>query len=305
MNEFWIPKASLIPVDRPGHVPGRVWRWQGGQLEEGDDRLVVEAPLEIRVDGEVISITMRTPGQDVDLATGFLWTEGVIHSIDDLEHIGSCRNADRQNTIQARLTRGREVDLARLSRHVIASSSCGLCGKACLDAVMMQHDPLPTEDSPRWSAAVLQSVAWNLREAQKIFDATGGLHAAALFDESGSLVQVAEDVGRHNAVDKVLGAALRRGQSTDALGLMVSGRASFEIIQKAVVTRVPLVSAVSAPSNLAVKLATESRQTLIGFLRPGRMNVYCGPERVDGKVAKNNALLWGSEGDESVVEDNL
>ncbi|MFW6060605.1 MAG: formate dehydrogenase accessory sulfurtransferase FdhD [Phycisphaeraceae bacterium] len=265
----------------PAAVTSRIWRWRSdAALQEDTDALAVEEPLEIRVRGRAVSVTMRTPGHDDELAVGFLLSEGLIGSRADVARVDPCVRASEGNVINVFLRSGVDVDWEKLTRHVFASSSCGLCGKASIEAVHGRFPPI--EGAPlRVSDAVLQALPNRLHAAQAAFGRTGGLHAAALFDGEGELRVLREDVGRHNAVDKVLGRALLDGRVPlgDCL-LMVSGRASFEIMQKALAGGVAMVAAVSAPSSLAVTFARESGQTLVGFLRPGRMNVYAHRERI-------------------------
>ena len=255
-------------------------RWNGSEAHTDKDELVAEEPLEIRVGGRGVSVTMRTPGHDAELTAGFLLSEGLVHQRQDIVRIHSCAQAE--NLMNVMLDPAVRVDLEKLTRHVFAASSCGLCGKATIDAIRAQLPPLSEADLPQIPAAVIASMPSAMRNAQGTFDRTGGLHAAALFDENGRLIVVREDVGRHNAVDKVLGYALLNDlHPLDRHVLVVSGRSSFEIMQKALAGRIPIVAAVSAPSSLAVDFARENRQTLIGFLRDGRMNVYCGDARID------------------------
>jgi FdhD protein len=257
-----------------------VWRWRRGREPHHDrDELAREEPLEIRVQGRPVSVTMRTPGDDEDLAVGFLLSEGLLQGREELAGVAPIEKDGRCNTVDVDLAAGVSVDFERLTRHVFASSSCGLCGKVTIDAVHQQFPPIRSDAIVE--AATLLSLPGRSRQAQAIFDRTGGLHAATLFDRRGELVVLREDVGRHNAVDKVLGYALRNDLlPLDEHVLLVSGRSSFEIMQKALAGRVPIVAAVSAPSSLAVEFAEASGQTLIGFLREGRMNVYSGMERV-------------------------
>lgn len=244
------------------------------------DRLAREEPLEIRVRGRNVAVTMRTPGHDDELAAGFLLSEGMIRERGDVTEIAPCRQGQAtDNTLNVFLSPAVEVDFARLTRHVFASSSCGLCGKASIDSVH-QHFP-PVESQVKVSMKMITRLPDILRQAQKAFAVTGGLHAAAIFDLKGKLIVLREDVGRHNAVDKVIGHGfLRRLLPFEKHILLVSGRASFEIMQKALAARLPVVCAVSAPSSLAVEFAEESGQTLIGFLRGDTMNVYAHPGRV-------------------------
>jgi FdhD protein len=265
----------------PGTAGIEVLRYdRGGKPERCADNLAREEPLEIRVRGRSISVTMRTPGHDRELAAGFLLTESLVHGPDDIVEMGPCLvGAAPQNTLNVFLSPTVEVDFERLTRHVFATSSCGLCGKASIEAVH-QHFP-PVTANLTVSLKVLTGLAEQMRAAQQTFAATGGLHAAAIFDAGGNLVVLREDIGRHNAVDKVLGyGLLARRLPFEAEILLVSGRASFEIMQKALAARIPIVCAVSAPSSLAVEFAHESGQTLIGFLRGETLNVYSWPERV-------------------------
>ena len=252
-----------------------------------------EEPLEIRVRGRSVAVTMRTPGHDRELAAGFLVTEGVVRSRKDIVEIAPCLGADEpENTLNVFLAPKVELDLKQLTRHVFASSSCGLCGKASIEAVH-QHFP-PIMGKLRVAARVLAGLPEKMRAAQATFAQTGGLHAAALFNLDGDLLVLREDVGRHNAVDKVLGwAFLENRFPLESAILLVSGRASFEIMQKALAGRVPIVCAISAPSSLAVEFARESAQTLVGFLRGNTMNVYSSPERITGAAASRAAKLRG------------
>jgi FdhD protein len=219
---------------------------------------------------------MRTPGHDAELAAGFLLSEGILHRPEDVIEISACRTAETpENVLNVFVAPKVEVDFRRLTRHVFASSSCGLCGKASIEEIHQRFAPV---DSTRTvSSTILARLPEKMRAAQRTFDSTGGLHAAALFDLKGNLLAVREDIGRHNAVDKVLGwAFLQKILPLDAHILLVSGRASFEIVQKALAGRIPIVAAVSAPSSLAVALAQESGQALVGFLRGQTMNFYTG-----------------------------
>lgn len=253
-----------------------------------DDLLAVEEPLEIRIShgaGEQrrrlsLAVTMRTPGEDEDLAAGFLFTEGVIQDAGQILAIKWLA----ENTVQVELQPLVQVDEARLTRHLFTSSSCGVCGKASLDAVQTVACHFPKAGHPRVDRRTLFGLPATLRRAQKTFDSTGGLHAAGLFDAQGNLLLLREDIGRHNAVDKVIGAALRGGWPLpfrDCL-LLVSGRAGFELVQKAAMAGIPLLAAVGAPSSLSAELAANSGMTLAGFLRGERFNVYTHPERIGG-----------------------
>jgi FdhD protein len=260
---------------------------RGNLRETIDDRVAVEEPLEIRLGfcqagkrtTQPVSITMRTPGDDEDLAIGFLFSESIIRSPADLAFVKPCQG---ENTVRVELEDNVEVDLERLRRHFYTTSSCGVCGKASLDALRAQDVVAPTT-ATRFASEVLMAMPGMVRKAQATFEETGGLHAAAAFDVHGKLVVVSEDVGRHNAVDKVIGALLREQRlPAGDLGLLLSGRASFELAQKALVAGMPLMAAVGAPSSLAVELAREFNVTLVGFLRDGSYNVYAGEERIDG-----------------------
>jgi FdhD protein len=254
-------------------------RWQRGLAAEDVDDVVAEEPLEIRVDGRSISVTMRTPGHDDELAAGFLLSEGLLKSRADIGEIPAEWMRDDCNVVDVRLADGAAFDFESLTRHVFASSSCGVCGKASIESVHVHFPPI--ESDARVAAATLLALPERLGSRQEAFRRTGGLHAAAVFDSEGEMIVLREDVGRHNAVDKVLGHALLNGLLPfDRHILMVSGRASFEIVQKALAGRIPIVVAVSAPSSLAVQFAQESGQALIGFLRGERMNIYAGAERV-------------------------
>jgi len=244
------------------------------------DELAVEAPLEVRIRGRGVTVTMRTPGHDGELAAGFLVTEGIISRRQDVVDIAPCRGSfEPENTVDVFLASGVEVDFARLTRYVYATSSCGLCGKATLDAVRQQFPPVDSDITVH--AKTLLALPPRMRRRQATFAQTGGLHAAAIFDRAGKLRVLREDIGRHNAVDKVIGHGLLDGNFPyDNQILLVSGRASLEIMQKSLAARIPIVCAVSAPSSLAVEFARASRQTLVGFLRDETMNIYAGAERI-------------------------
>ncbi len=263
------------------------------QARRFDDMLAVEEPLEIRiVFGEAgrrveqsISITMRTPGNDFELAAGFLYGEGILHGPDDVEQITYCLGPEKEkqeyNVVSVRLRPGVRFDPDRLLRHFYTTSSCGVCGKASLEALQIGSVPTLLSDRPSIAAEIVPQLADKLRQAQPVFEKTGGLHAAALFDNQGNLVSLREDVGRHNAVDKIVGERLLGNQFPlhDYL-MMVSGRAGFEIVQKALVAGIPLVVAVGAPSSLAVELAREFGMTLLGFARGDAFNIYAGAQRL-------------------------
>ena len=261
-------------------VRRRVQRWQSTERPRRViDELAVEEPLEIQIDTRPIVVTMRTPGHDSELAAGFLLGEGIIQRREDVERIARHPRRRSENILQVFLSPEVEVDFTRAARATYATSSCGLCGKASIAAVH-QHFAKATARFKVASAA-LRRAAENLHRAQATFARTGGLHAAAICDLDGGFVVVREDIGRHNAVDKVLGHGFLNGALPfDRHFLLVSGRASFEILQKALAARIAVVAAVSAPSSLAVEFATRSGMTLIGFLRDDRMNVYSHATRV-------------------------
>ncbi|WP_086822543.1 formate dehydrogenase accessory sulfurtransferase FdhD [Streptomyces sp. NRRL B-24572] len=269
----------------------RVLRVREGESGYRPDTLAAEEPMEIRVGGRPLTVTMRTPGDDFDLAAGFLVSEGVVHAAGDVAGIRYCAGAtsdggNTYNVVDVVLAPGVAAPDASLERNFYTTSSCGLCGKASLDAVRTTAAWSVAEDPLRVGPEVLTALPDRLRAAQKVFDSTGGLHAAGLFSAEGELLCLREDVGRHNAVDKVVGHALRSGLlPLRGTVLMVSGRASFELVQKAVMAGIPMLAAVSAPSSLAVDLAAESGLTLVGFLRGTSMNVYCGDDRLEAGSA--------------------
>lgn len=260
----------------------QVSEWDDGKVSRKEDYLAAEEPLEIRVGNEPLSVTMRTPGHDVELAVGFLFTEGLIESRGQIADIKTELPADTQpgNVVRVDLSPDVSLDMEKNRRNFFAASSCGICGKASIDAVRSRSLRAPNPDF-RFSAELLTKLPDELRESQAVFGRTGGLHAAALFNASGELLVVREDIGRHNAVDKIIGWALLEGRlplSNEIL--LVSGRGGFEIIQKAIAGGVPVVASVSAPSGLAVQLAREMQLTLIGFLRGRRFVIYSGEERI-------------------------
>jgi FdhD protein len=257
-----------------------------GAMTTRPDTLAAEEPLEIRVNGRALAVTMRTPGDDLDLAHGFLLTEGVITGVADIAIARYCDSVDDSgrntyNVLDLDLAPGVPAPVVGIERNFYTTSSCGVCGKASIDAVRTKTTYEPGGDRTPVRPEVLVGLPDALRAAQKVFDKTGGLHAAGLFTADGELLCVREDVGRHNAVDKVLGWALRQHRVPLAGHiLMVSGRASFELVQKALMAGLPTLAAVSAPSTLAAELAEESGMTLVGFLRGTSMNVYTGAERI-------------------------
>jgi FdhD protein len=264
----------------------RILAVRGDQQLERADRLATEEPMEIQVRGagqeaERVAVTMRTPGNDFELAVGFLFTEGLIHSRDEVESVRYCDTdvpEQRYNVVTVRLTH--PFDPGTFQRNFYATSSCGVCGKASIDHVELECAPIaPGPTVPR---SVIAGLPDALRSAQRVFEQTGGLHAAGLFDTDGTLQSLREDVGRHNALDKVVGEALLQGRvPLSESVLQVSGRTSFEIVQKAAMAGIPIIAAVSAPSSLAVSSAKRMGMTLIGFVRGDRFNVYSHPERVD------------------------
>ena len=248
--------------------------------------VVVEEPLEIRVNGSAITVTMRTPGSDVELAQGFLLTEGLIKHRSDIHSVRYCLGAQEDgsntyNVLDVTLAAGVELPAVDITRNFYMTSACGVCGKASLDAVRLASAYFPGDDRCTVTATTLATMPTQLRHAQKVFKSTGGLHGAALLRTDGRLLVAREDIGRHNAVDKVIGWALEH-HAVPLTGtvLLVSGRVSFELAQKAVMAGVPILAAVSAPSSLAVELAAESGLTLVAFLRGESMNVYTCPARV-------------------------
>ncbi len=270
-----------------------VRRVRAGRVERGQDSLAIEEPLEIRVsyvvDGcrrtDILCVTMRTPGLDLDLAAGFLFTEKVIQGPDEIKNISHCVPAGVSgaacNTVRVDLVDGVDFNLDRLRRNFYASSSCGVCGKASIEALGMDSAGRVPENGFRFAESIVHSLPDLLNASQPVFRQTGGLHAAALFGDQGTLAGCAEDVGRHNAVDKVIGAQLRCGRVpiSERL-LLVSGRSSFEILQKALAAQIPIVAAVGPPSSLALDLAKKSGITLLGFVRDRRFNIYAGAERI-------------------------
>jgi FdhD protein len=254
----------------------QITRWGAGRAEKRSDLVAAEEPLEIRVRGRSVAVTMRTPGHDRELAVGFLVTEGIIRSPGDVVEIAPCRESETpENTLNVFLAPSVTVDFDQLTRHVFASSSCGLCGKASIESVHQALPPLKSDF--RVAPETLLSLPEKMRAAQATFSQTGGLHAAGLFGAHAEMLCLYEDVGRHNAVDKILGHAVLNGWlPLERHVLLVSGRASFEIVQKALAGRIPVIAAISAPSSLAVEFAKESGQTLVGFLREDAMNVYSG-----------------------------
>src|SRR5918993_3398051 len=274
---------------RASKTKTRVRVVEDGRARVRPDTLATEEPMEIRLlagqTTQTVAVTMRTPGADFELAAGFLYGEGIIDSPEEILKISYCVDSDldaeqRYNIVNLELRGGREFDLRPLERHFYTTSACGVCGKASLEQLELRGCPVMTA-GPEVSAETIYALPEKLREAQGLFEATGGLHAAALFDGGGNLLALREDVGRHNATDKLVGWALLEGKLPLSENLvMVSGRSSFEILQKCLTAGVPVVCAVSAPSSLAVDVAREFGMTLVGFLRGDRFNTYAGFDRI-------------------------
>jgi FdhD protein len=274
---------------RPAAPEIKVRRWESGRWSEAPDAVVTEEPLQLSLDGERLSVVMRTPGADVELAVGLLFAEGVIESARDVRAVrlsAESHESESALTLDPSLVESNQVDVhlavaprRRPERSMLASSACGVCGAVMIEDLKRGLSTL--NPGPRIEAAVLTGLVERLRARQGVFDRTGGLHAAGLFTPAGELVYGREDVGRHNAVDKVVGRALLDGRipASDRV-LLVSGRAGYEIVQKSIAAGIPVVAAVGAPSSLAVALAREFGQTLVGFLRGERFNVYSAPDRV-------------------------
>ena len=261
----------------------QLWSVESGRKPvEKPDAVAREEPLEIRVRGQRVTVTMRTPGHDEELAVGFLLTEGIIRTREEIVEVGHCQQGEaaaERNVLNVFLAPAVIVDFERLTRHVSSTSSCGVCGKTSIESVHQHFPPVSSEASV--SVETLCQLPDGLQAAQETFRRTGGLHAAGIFSSQGRLIVLREDIGRHNAVDKVVGFGCRDGQLPfDSHILLVSGRASFEIMQKALAARIPIIAAVSAPSSLAVEFARESGQTLVGFLRGKSLNVYSHAERI-------------------------
>ncbi len=271
-------------------------RVKSGEVLIEQDALAVEEPLEIRLGFEQngklthksISITMRTPGDDFELAAGFLFTEGIIKSVDQIKQIKHCgvpaKNSGFSNTVRVELRADVTIDFKKLERHFYTTSSCGVCGKTSIEALQTGVCRLENHENISFSPETIHRLPEILRSRQNIFDQTGGLHAAALFNQKGEIQSLREDVGRHNAVDKLIGTEFLAGKTPISNKLLlVSGRASFELVQKALMAGIPILAAVGAPSSLAVELASEMGMTLLGFVRDRRFNVYCGAERIEGE----------------------
>lgn len=246
-------------------------------VSAGQDLLAVEEPLEIQLNGRTVAVTMRTPGADRELAVGFLFTEGILHQPAQIGQI----TEPAPNVLSVRLAPDSQVDLTRLERHFFLSSSCGVCGKASIQAIEQTGCVAPPRGNPQIEAALVRSLPDLLRATQPAFERTGGLHAAGLFGVDGRKIGVREDVGRHNAVDKLIGTEfLANRLPLNNCVLMLSGRSSFELVQKAVMAGIPIIAAVGAPSSLAVEVALRYGVTLMGFVREGRFNIYSGESRI-------------------------
>jgi FdhD protein len=273
------PASDAPPDEVREH---RALKWQHGAASTGTEKLAVEEPLEIRLGGRRFTLTMRTPGHDEELAAGFLFAEGFINDATELGEIRRVRGrkgAPEPNAIDVVLNVPADGLRTRLKRNFVMSSSCGVCGKTSIDSIRRRLSP--PSDSARVAPETLLALPARMREGQRVFAATGGLHGAAIFTLDGTMLAIREDVGRHNAVDKVIGYALASAMLPLAHNLMmVSGRLSFEIVQKAAAAGVPILAAVSAPSSLAVELAEEIGTTIVGFLRDGSFNIYTRPDRI-------------------------
>jgi FdhD protein len=271
-----------VKTNRETARPATVVRYREGELlPDQPDEVAAEEPLEIRVEGRGIAVLMRTPGHDRELAAGFALTEGIVRDSSELFEITSCLTTDQPtgNVVEITLTDPGRFDTARLSRHVFSSSSCGICGKATIEAAIQQFPAIDT--APAVEAKLLIQLPAKLAAAQETFQRTGGLHACALFNVRGELLLLREDVGRHNALDKLIGHQLLANRLP--LGnciLLLSGRVSFEMTQKALAAGLAIIAAISAPTSLAIEFARANNQTLIGFLRGETMNIYAGAERV-------------------------
>jgi FdhD protein len=278
--------SQIVPAPEPALAAVRICRISSAGATVQPDLLAVEEPLEIRLGHDVdgrrvhapVSITMRTPGHDDELAVGFLFTEGILSAREQVAGVRSCGTG---NVVRVDLAAGASVDVSRLQRHFYTSSSCGVCGKASLEAVQVCPHHRLAHGVPVVGGEVIHHLPESLRAAQTVFDRTGGLHAAALFSPAGELLSLREDVGRHNALDKLIGAQFLAGRTPLSESvLLVSGRASFELVQKAVMAGIPILAAVGAPSSLAVTLARQHGLTVIGFVRHDRFNIYTGAERI-------------------------
>ena len=275
-----VTKSESINRSQRSIALTSVEQWDQGAVSRVQDYLAVEEPLEIRIGEMPLSVTMRTPGHDQELAAGFLLTEGIISGRSDLERLEAASASGASNTITAELPTSGEAVSDRMQRNFLAASGCGICGKATIDSIRVRGIKVPNRDFTL-SSEILCAMPETLRENQAVFGRTGGLHAAAAFNSSGELLVLREDIGRHNAVDKVIGWALLNNRlPLSDTALMVSGRGGFEIVQKALAAGIPVLASVSAPSSLAVQLAREFNMTLVGFLRGQRFVVYSGEGRI-------------------------
>ncbi len=272
-------------------APGlRIRKWDAGRWSDSPDAVVTEEPLQLLLDGEPLSVVMRTPGQDIELALGLFFAEGIARSLSDVKYVRvSAESGESEEgvTVDSSIVESNQVDVQlahaprrRPERSMLASAACGVCGSVLIED--LRRDLSMLGAGPAVDPKLLPGLVERLRSGQGVFERTGGLHAAGLFTASGDLVCLREDIGRHNAVDKVVGRMLLEGRACSDLVLVVSGRAGYEIVQKAITAGIPLVAAVGAPSSLAVALSREFNQTLVGFLRGERFNVYSAPERLTG-----------------------
>jgi FdhD protein len=276
-------------VPRPQAPPVQIARWRAGDWRDDRDQVAAEEPLQLSLDGKPLSVVMRTPGNDLELALGLLWAERVIRSLDDVTRVrmsAEAQESEPRVSLANDLVESNQVDVylrssagRRPERSFLASSACGVCGATTVESLALDFPLLAA--GPTVGAAMLPGLSDRLREQQRIFESTGGLHAAGLFDERGELQLLREDIGRHNAVDKIVGRALLDGRLPLAGSVLaVSGRAGYEVVQKAVAAGIPILAAVGAPSSLAVATAERFGMTLVGFLRDDRFNVYTAPQRI-------------------------
>ncbi len=270
-------------------APGlRIRKWDAGRWSDSPDAVVTEEPLQLLLDGEPLSVVMRTPGQDIELALGLFFAEGIVRSLSEIKYVRvSAESGENEKGVEvdSSIVESNQVDIQlaqaprrRPERSMLASAACGVCGSVLIED--LRRDLSTLGAGPAVDPKLLPGLVERLRSGQGVFERTGGLHAAGLFTASGDLVCLREDIGRHNAVDKVVGRTLLEGRARSDLVLVVSGRAGYEIVQKAITAGIPLVAAVGAPSSLAVALSREFNQTLVGFLRGERFNVYSAPERL-------------------------
>jgi FdhD protein len=264
-------------------LQSKITRYRNGEFAEKADDLATEEPLEIRIEGHSVAVLMRTPGQDRELAGGFLISENIVRAADEIFEVTVCgenaAESDETNVVNITLKNPARFDAKKFSRNLFSSSSCGICGKASIEAIVKQFPPISSE--LKIPAHLLLDLPARLSAAQKTFQLTGGLHACALFDKNGALLAVREDVGRHNALDKLIGhGLLENWLPLNQQILLLSGRISFEMVQKALAAGIAIIGAISAPTSLAVEFAGANNQTLVGFLRGDHMNIYSGAERI-------------------------